>query len=73
MLIIYEITNQSPKTWDDYLKLLIQAYKASHPDKVQGTIFGPEANVKKSGEKKDLDGMEIDKIQKKEGKNLQYY
>ena len=73
VLIIYEITNQSPKTWDDYLKLLIQAYKASHPDKVQGTIFGSEANVKKSGEKKDLDGMEIDKIQKKEGKNLQYY
>jgi len=25
-LIIYEITNQSPKTWDDYLKLLMQAY-----------------------------------------------
>jgi len=22
-LIIYEITNQSPKTWDDYLKLLM--------------------------------------------------
>ena len=27
-LVIYEITNQSPKTWDDYLKLLMQAYKA---------------------------------------------
>ena len=25
-LVIYEITNQSPKTWDDYLKLLMQAY-----------------------------------------------
>ena len=23
VLVIYEITNQSPKTWDDYLKLLI--------------------------------------------------
>ena len=32
-LVIYEITNQSPKIWDDYLKLLIQAYKALHPDK----------------------------------------
>jgi len=27
-LVIYEITNQSPKTCDDYLKLLMQAYKA---------------------------------------------
>jgi len=40
-LVIYEITNQCPKTWDDYLKLLMQAYKALHPDKTQGAIFGP--------------------------------
>ena len=32
-LVIYEITNQSLKTWDDYLKLLMQAYKVLHPDK----------------------------------------
>jgi len=71
-LVIYEITNQSPKTWDDYLKLLMQAYKALHLDKAQGTIFGPEANREKSGGKKDPDAMEIDEIQKKEGKNLRY-
>ena len=69
-LVIYEITNQSPKTWDDYLKLLMQAYKALHPDKAQGAIFGPEANGEKSGGKKDPDTMEIDEIQKKKGKNL---
>ena len=68
----YEITNQCPKTWNDYLKLLMQAYKVLHLDKAQGTIFGPEANVEKSGGKKDLDAMEIDEIQKKEGKNLRY-
>jgi len=50
----------------------MQAYKALHPDKAQGAIFGPEANVEKSGGKKDLDTMEIDEIQKKEGKNLRY-
>ena len=71
-LIIYEITNQSPKTWDDYLKLLMQAYKALHLDKAQGAILGPEANVEKSGGKKDLDAMEIDEIQKKKGKTLWY-
>jgi len=32
MLVIYEITNQSSKTWDDYLKLLMQAYKALYLD-----------------------------------------
>jgi len=69
-LVIYEITNQSPKTWDDYLKLLMQAYKTLHPDKTQGTIFGPEAIGEKSGGKKDLDAMEIDEIQRKKGKSL---
>ena len=72
MLVIYEITNQCPKTWDDYLKLLIQAYKALYLDKAQSTIFGPEANVEKSGGKKDLDAIEIDEIQKKKEKNLRY-
>ena len=71
-LVIYEITNQSPRTWDDYLKLLMQAYKALHLDKAQGAIFGPEANGEKSGGKKDPDAMEIDEIQKKEGKTLRY-
>ena len=71
-LVIYEITNQSPKTQDDYLKLLMQAYKALHLDKVQGTIFGLKANREKSRRKKDPDVIEIDEIQKKEGKSLWY-
>jgi len=49
---------------------LMQAYKALHPDKAQGAIFSSEANGEKSGGKKDLDAIEIDEIQKKEGKNL---
>jgi len=61
-LVTYKITNQSPKTWDDYLKLLMQVYKALHLDKTQGTIFGPEENREKSGGKKDPDVMEIDEI-----------
>jgi len=70
VLVIYEITNQSPKTWNDYLKLLMQAYKALHLDKAQGAIFGPETIGEKGGGKKDLDTMEIDEIQRKEGKSL---
>jgi len=71
-LVIYKITNQSPKTWDDYLKLLMQAYKALYLNKTQDTIFGPKAIGEKSRGKKDLDAMEIDEIQRKEGKSLQY-
>jgi len=70
VLVIYEITNQSPKTWDDYLKLLMQAYKTLHLDKTQGIIFGPEAIGEKSRGKKDLDTIEIDEIQRKKGKSL---
>jgi len=40
--------------------------------KAQDTIFGPEAIGEKSRGKKDLDAMEIDEIQRKEGKSLQY-
>jgi len=50
----------------------MQVYKTLHPDKVQGAIFGLEANGEKSKEKKDLDAMEIDEIQKKKEKSLQY-
>jgi len=70
---MYEITNQTPKNWDDYIKLLISAYKALHPDKTQGTIFGLDGNVEKSGGgKRDLDIMEIDEVKKKEEKSLRY-
>jgi len=46
----------------------MQAYKALHLDKAQGAIFGPEANVEKSGRKKDPNAMEIDEIHKKKGR-----
>jgi len=41
-------------------------------DKAQDTIFGLEAIGEKSRGKKDPDAMEIDKIQRKEGKSLRY-
>jgi len=71
---MYEITNQTPKNWDDYIKLLISTHKALHPDKTQGTIFGSNDNVEKSGGGKRVpNAMEIDEIKRKEGKSLQYY
>ena len=46
----------------------MQAYKTLYPDKAQGTIFGPETIGEKSRRKKDLDAMEIDKIQRRKRK-----
>jgi len=51
----------------------MQAYKALYPDKAQGAIFGPEANVEKSGGKKDPDAIEIDEIHKKKREELAIY
>jgi len=48
-LVIYEITNQTPKNWDDYIKLLMSVYKALHLDKTQDAIFGLDSNVERSG------------------------
>ena len=72
-LVIYEITNQSPKTQNDYLKLLIQTYKALYLDKTQSAIFGPKVIEEKSRRKKNLDTIEINEIQRKKGKSLRYY
>jgi len=70
---MYEITNQTPKNWDDYIKLLMSAYTTLHPDKTQGTIFGLDSNIEKSREgKRDPNAMEIDEVKKKEEKSLRY-
>ena len=50
----------------------MQAFKALHPDKAQGAIFGPEANGEKSGGKKDPDAMKINEIQRKEKKSWRF-
>jgi len=69
MPVMYKITNQTPKSWDDYIKLLMSAYKVLHPDKTQDTIFSSDSNVEKSGGgKMDLDAMEIDEVKKKKGR-----
>ena len=73
VLIIYEITNQTSKNWDDYIQLFISVYKTLYPDKTQGVIFSSDSNVERSGEeKKDLDVIKIDKVKKKKEKSLQY-
>ena len=50
----------------------MQAYKVLYPDKAQDAIFSLEAIEEKSRGKKDPDTIEIDEIQRKEEKSLQY-
>jgi len=51
MLVIYKITNQTPKNWDDYIKLLISVYKILYLTKTQDTIFSLNENIKRSEKK----------------------
>lgn len=51
-----------PTIWTSFLDLLLEYYKALHPEKAQGSIFG-------SGHKGDTSvPMEVDRAEKKKGK-----
>ncbi|KAJ3577041.1 hypothetical protein NP233_g61 [Leucocoprinus birnbaumii] len=65
-LVFYELKNEVPKDWDSYIKLLMNAYKALHPEKTQAVIFG---NASGSGNK-DPEAMEIDQAKKKKNKEV---
>jgi len=68
-LIMYELSDKMPNKWDNYIKLLMQAYKALHPEKAQGTIFGDSGNGKNGGnDNRDPNAMEIDQAKKGKGK-----
>ncbi|THU90303.1 hypothetical protein K435DRAFT_912297 [Dendrothele bispora CBS 962.96] len=68
-LVMYEVSDTMPTNWEDYLELLLKAYKALHPEKAKSVIFG---NGKK-GNNSDPNAMEIDeaKKEKNKGKNTQ--
>ena len=65
-LVMYELTKNVPSTWEEYLELLLGAYKALHPEKSKGSIFG-KGNTGSTG-MKDPDAMEIDVASKNKGK-----
>ncbi|THU82970.1 hypothetical protein K435DRAFT_807873 [Dendrothele bispora CBS 962.96] len=59
-LVMYEVSDTMPTNWEDYLELLLKAYKALHPEKAKSVIFG---NGKK-GNDSDPNAMEIDEAKK---------
>lgn len=62
-LLLFKLTNKLPTKWEEYLELLLSAYKALHPEKAKGSIFGNKGNGNGNG--KDPNAMEIDLASKK--------
>ncbi|THU85231.1 hypothetical protein K435DRAFT_806078 [Dendrothele bispora CBS 962.96] len=67
-LVIYEVSDSMPTNWEDYLELLLKAYKALHPEKAKSVIFG---NGKK-GNNSDPNAMEIDEANSQETNKKRY-
>ncbi|KAF8652825.1 hypothetical protein AX16_004148 [Volvariella volvacea WC 439] len=66
-IIMYEIEGKLPNNWDAYLKLLLKAFKALHPDCTKGSIFGTGSSNEKE---KDPNTMEVDSAKKTKGKEV---
>jgi len=67
-LIILEISGKTPEVWEEYLELLLTAYKALYPEKTKSSIFGNTSNSTKSNGNNDPNAMEIDLAKKGKGK-----
>ncbi|KAF8638642.1 hypothetical protein AX16_010470 [Volvariella volvacea WC 439] len=64
-IIMYEVEGRLLNNWDEYLELLLKAFKALHPDRIKGFIFGTGSSNRK---RKDPNAMEIDSAKKNKGK-----
>src|SRR5579875_1662444 len=68
-LVLLELTSRTPTKWEEYLELLLSAYKALHPEKTKGSIFGSSSNhTAKGNGTNDPNAMEIDMAKKSKGK-----
>ncbi|KAK7452104.1 hypothetical protein VKT23_012209 [Stygiomarasmius scandens] len=63
-LVMIKVTGKLPEKWDDFLELLLETYKALHPEKSKNHIFG-----NKKGSEPDPNAMQIDQANKNKGKN----
>ena len=65
-LVVFEVSGKTPNKWEDYLELLLMAYKALHPEKSKSVIFGTSNN--KGNSSNDPNAMEIDMAKRSKGK-----
>jgi len=67
-LIILEISGKTPDIWEEYLELLLTAYKALYPEKTKSSIFGASNSNSNGNGNNDPNAMEIDLAKKSKGK-----
>lgn len=65
-LVMVKVAGKLPEKWDEFLELLLETYKALHPEKSKNQIFG---NKKGSETTADPNAMQIDQANKNKGKN----
>ncbi|KIK57620.1 hypothetical protein GYMLUDRAFT_246963 [Collybiopsis luxurians FD-317 M1] len=66
VLVVFEVSGKTPNKWEDYLELLLMAYKALHPEKSKSVIFGTSNN--KGNSSNDPNATEIDMAKRSKGK-----
>ncbi|KAF5392079.1 hypothetical protein D9757_003370 [Collybiopsis confluens] len=69
-IVMFEVSGKLPTDWEQYLELLLAAYKALHPEKVKSTIFGNNHGKNNTGTT-DPNAMEIDAAKKTKGKHTE--
>ena len=62
------MTDHLPTEWEEYLELLLKAYKALHPEKTKSFIFGNDTKGNGSRSVVDPNAMEIDLAKQSKGK-----
>ncbi|THU90917.1 hypothetical protein K435DRAFT_675138, partial [Dendrothele bispora CBS 962.96] len=66
-LVMVKVADKLPTKWDEFLELLLETWKALHPEKSKYSIFG-NGNKKGSENTTDPNAMQIDQANKGKGK-----
>lgn len=64
--VLLDMSNMLPTKWEEYLEILLKAYKALYPEKSKGKIFG----TNNGNGTADPNAMEIDAAKKNKGKEV---
>jgi hypothetical protein len=67
-LVMLKVANKLPEKWDEFLELLLETYKALHPEKTKNSIFGNGSKKSSENTTSDPDAMQIDNANKGKGK-----
>lgn len=63
VLVALDMVNKVPDGWEEYLDVLLKAYKSLHPERTKSSIFGGNAG-NSGGGRKDPNAMDVDSVDK---------